>query len=279
MDILHKETEGVVRKEAATLLGTIYENHPSMQMPKVYDVMTHAAIADLHWEVKVNALNFWEIVINDLLQQQGMIDGSFPSFLFSKEERKIISLTECEVRKRLHKVLHKLSQIGCLHVLVKCIQDDCDLEVAKRASAITRKFLDLLAKYKIGCECGAVGSPPTSPCINDDGTPKVAKAMVCETAKSADEMNAVLHEIVQATDENLLSKMCCSVESGGQSHIPLQGRRVLGPEEFLKFSEQDFECIVKYKEKWLEDIDQLGSLLDDILKEYDENDINSMDCY
>lgn len=285
MEILHKETEGIVRKEAASLIATIYEhNHfPATLLPKIYDIMTHAVVADLHWEVKVEALNFWQIVINDLLQEQGMIDGSFPTFVFSKEQRKIISLTENEVQKRLIKVLQRLSEIGCLSVLISSIQDDCDLEVAKRATQITRKFIDLLNNYKI-CYGSSlcISSPPISPLIrDDDGTPCLFNTkMSCESPPNNDnKMNVVLNDILNAQDENLLTKMCCPVENRQQNFIEIQCKRVMEPNEFLKFTQQDFECVVNEKEKWLVNMDQLGSILDDILKEYDESDVNSMDCY
>jgi hypothetical protein len=79
-------------------------------------VMAYAAVSDLHWEVKVNALEFWEKVIEQHLSDQGMIDGVFPSVTFSKENRKIVSLTENEIKLRLNKVLGELARIRCLQV-------------------------------------------------------------------------------------------------------------------------------------------------------------------
>jgi len=72
-------------------------------------------VSDLHWEVKVNALQFWEKVIERQMSDQGMIDGVFPSVTFSKN-RKIVLLTENEIRLRLNKVLEELAQIRCLQV-------------------------------------------------------------------------------------------------------------------------------------------------------------------
>lgn len=78
--------------------------------------MAFAAMSDLHWEVKVNALQFWEKVIERQMSDQGMIDGVFPSVTFSKENRKIVLLTENEIKLRLNKVLGELARIRCLQV-------------------------------------------------------------------------------------------------------------------------------------------------------------------
>lgn len=78
--------------------------------------MAYAAVSDLHWEVKVNALHFWEKVIEQQMSDQGMIDGIFPSVTFSKENRKIVLLTEKEIKLRLNKVLGELARIRCLQV-------------------------------------------------------------------------------------------------------------------------------------------------------------------
>lgn len=52
--------------------------------------MSAAAISDLDWEVKLQALEFWQVTIDETLRQQGMLDGSFPEITFSKEKQKIV---------------------------------------------------------------------------------------------------------------------------------------------------------------------------------------------
>jgi hypothetical protein len=88
------------------------------ELANVFVAMARAAMCDLHWEVKVNALQFWEKVIEQQMSNQGMIDGIFPSVTFSKENRKIVTLTETEIRTRLNKVLEELSRIRCLQVSI-----------------------------------------------------------------------------------------------------------------------------------------------------------------
>jgi hypothetical protein len=87
--------------------------------------MAFAAVSDLHWEVKVNALQFWEKVIQRQMSDQGMIDGVFPSVTFSKENRKIVLLTEDEIKLRLNKVLGELARNRCLQVSVHKLRRAC----------------------------------------------------------------------------------------------------------------------------------------------------------
>ncbi|KAL1488961.1 hypothetical protein ABEB36_014744 [Hypothenemus hampei] len=149
LNVFENETEGVVRKEATTLIHKIdkFQSWPSELTSRVYDVMTHATLADLYWEVKCNALDFWIHTINIHLSNQGMIDNTFPEITFSKEHRKIVTLNEVEVRKRLIKVLNQLSQIGCLYVLKCACLDECDMEVSKKSSSATKMLVDLLKNY------------------------------------------------------------------------------------------------------------------------------------
>lgn len=84
--------------------------------------MSNVVLADLHWEVKVNSLSFWELIIEHQMNNQGMIDGVFPQVTFSKEHRKIINLTPAAVQERLKKVLAELSQNGCLFVSIFLLQ-------------------------------------------------------------------------------------------------------------------------------------------------------------
>lgn len=56
----------------------------------LYRNMSSAALSDLDWEVKLQALEFWQVIIDEELTQQGMLNGSFPEYTFSKEKQKIV---------------------------------------------------------------------------------------------------------------------------------------------------------------------------------------------
>lgn len=55
IQILHNETEGIVRVEAATFICIAYEQqkYPIDSLDKIHETMIHASTTDLHWEVKV----------------------------------------------------------------------------------------------------------------------------------------------------------------------------------------------------------------------------------
>lgn len=78
--------------------------------------MSVAAVFDLHWEVKTNALTFWDHFVKSHLTDQGMLDDSFPNVTFSKEHRKIMALNETEIKRRLNKALDELARQSCLGV-------------------------------------------------------------------------------------------------------------------------------------------------------------------
>lgn len=83
--VVKTECEGVVRKEAVSLITCIYENQtvPSNQLESIYEALAIAATHDLFWEVKVKAIDFWHCVIKRQLQYQGVIDGSYTFQIFT----------------------------------------------------------------------------------------------------------------------------------------------------------------------------------------------------
>uniref|UniRef100_A0A182K0F5 Uncharacterized protein n=1 Tax=Anopheles christyi TaxID=43041 RepID=A0A182K0F5_9DIPT len=149
IDVIDNESEGVVRREAVNTVKEIYANHKIQPqcLDSVFSVLAYAAANDLYWEVKINALQFWRLVMCRQFQHQGMIDGTFPAVTFSKEHKKIVTLTDREIQTRLMKVLNELSLRGCLGVLLACLGDDCDLGVVKETIAIIDKLMSHLNKY------------------------------------------------------------------------------------------------------------------------------------
>uniref|UniRef100_A0A8D8E4B2 BRCA1-associated ATM activator 1 n=1 Tax=Culex pipiens TaxID=7175 RepID=A0A8D8E4B2_CULPI len=153
--VFDNESEGVVRREAVNTIREIYSNHKiqAQCLDAVFSVLAFSAANDLYWEVKLNALVFWKVVMCRQFQHQGMIDGTFPAVTFSKEHKKIITLTNKEILLRLRKVLNELSLRGCLGVLLACLGDDCDLEVVRQTVEIIRRLMCYLNKYNYMEEC------------------------------------------------------------------------------------------------------------------------------
>lgn len=96
VEVLGAEGEGVVRREAVACIVAIYNHQqiPPHCLDIIFSVMAHSAVNDFYWEVKVHALDFWSTVICRQATHQGMIDGVFPAVTFSKEHKKIITLTD-----------------------------------------------------------------------------------------------------------------------------------------------------------------------------------------
>lgn len=282
-DVLLNETEGIVRVEAATFMCVAYDNQqfPKDTLDRVYETMIYSSTTDLHWEVKVRALDFWDKVIKNHLQNQGMIDGSFPNVTFSREHRKIVTLTDSEIRKRLLKVLSQLSSIGCLGVLMSAIKDDCDMEVSKTAVKITQRLVELFKKYNVRSD----GSTPTSPLPTENGMSTASVSSGISVDESMDspsnhhELNEeIINQIVNSKDVCLLKNVYAPSEYSSVSNYDIQVRKIVTPNEFLEFTQQDLNTIINEKKNWLNGIEDLGSLLDDMLKTY-EDDVNNMDCY
>lgn len=75
-----------------------------------------------------------------------MVDGKFPAVTFSKEHKKIITLTQKEIISRINLVSNELSLRGCLGVLIACVKDENN-EVVQAALPIIEKVLSYVEKY------------------------------------------------------------------------------------------------------------------------------------
>ncbi|GLH12644.1 Uncharacterized protein GBIM_17360 [Gryllus bimaculatus] len=175
INTLKFESEGIVRREAAALMKELFEHHkiPKSVMDEVFKTMVIAAVKDLHWEVQVNALDFWQKVIEQQMSNQGMIDGVFPSVTFSKENRKIVTLTAKEIKVRLGKVLEELARLGCLQVLLTTIED-CNHQVVTKAVLIVQYISKLLSQH------GVLSSP------SEEKDKKILPDVVSSSCKKSD---------------------------------------------------------------------------------------------
>lgn len=277
MKIIQNESEGIVRCEAVKLICEIYEHQyiPTDLMHEIYTSMASAVTHDLHWEVKVNSLHFWDKVICNEMSNQGMIDGVFPSVTFSKEHKKIVTLTEPEIQSRLNKVLINLSEVGCLGVLLAAMQDECDLQVSKKSVEITKKLTDVLKKHNTLNNSN--GSSDISRSCWDTFN-NLSRTVSNETDTTMSDN--IIESIVNSTDMNLLGSVY--KDAFKMDHVVNDVPKelvIIKPEDFKNFIAKDLDLMVDERSKWLESVDDLNSLLDDILQSYEDNDVNSMDCY
>lgn len=308
MNLLHQESEGIVRKEAASVMTNIYEyqKFSAPLLDSVFMAMFHAAAEDLHWEVQLTALQFWRKVIANQMSHQGMIDGIFPSVTFSKENRKIVQLNEVEIKKRLKKILNELALRGCLGVLLCCMKDDSEIEVMENALQIINELIQLLDKYnmtEIDHKTDKL-STPSRPVFDENflkndaeiakigtyrNTADIRGETNCLLLNAGQNSDSVIESIVNSKDVNLLAHVYADrlkVDDTKSEEIEIKPKNIsnmfVEPVAFVStVRETDFKKVIDEKKKWNIGVStDIQSLMDDILGSYvPSSEINNIDCY
>ncbi|XP_045497369.1 uncharacterized protein LOC123695537 [Colias croceus] len=286
ISILCNNPEGIVRKEACNVLCEIYQNIKLSQETKVllYEQLVNASLNDFHWEVQMSALKFWRVVIQSFLRDQGMLDGTFPPVTFSIESRKIVTLNEREIQKRLSKILDDLAAVGCLSILVKLLYDDTEVVVMDLALQISTELIEILDKYKVQERLTAKSDDPRideilkncdeNDVVESDTQPQNAEVLsdnVIEGIIKADDMNLLAHIY-----EEQMSIKCDKVEI---KHLKLT--KLATPYLFVTYlKSKNFNAAIEQKRNWNDGIRSLSSLLDDVLGIYEvQSEVNDLDCY
>ncbi|XP_058457693.1 uncharacterized protein LOC131434697 [Malaya genurostris] len=315
--VFDTESEGIVRREAVNTVREIYSNHKILPhcLDSVFSVLAFSAVKDLYWEVQINALQFWRVVMCRQFQHQGMIDGTFPTVTFSKEHKKIITLTDKEILLRLRKVLNELSLRGCLGVLLACLQDDCDLEVVKDTVEIIQRLMSYLNKYNFVEEYKNQVDPATGernlrklvPIIDTNYSVHANSSGVQKTSQRNDadyssgnvpcliNSEEIIDSIVNLDDVNLLSisyknslKVAgevppggsCSCESSKVHEDLFKKYAEVTADDFLdQVLQLDFDELISCRQRWMQTTESFSSLLDDILFSYYATNVNDADCY
>lgn len=303
------ELEGVVRKEAVSLITCLYENQKvqSNQLQSIYEALSVAAIYDLFWEVKVKAIEFWHCVLKRQLQYQGVIDGTFPSVTFSKENKKIVTLTQKEIILRLSKVLDKLSTSGCLGVLLASLEDQDDVLVVEKGVEVIKSLKEFYHEYNYCKELeenranmrqpsksssaeGPGGSKDIKTDIKMDTSP-VAEPVEPQT-NDVDMPNSddVIQAIISAQDINLLSKAYENqlnvdpIETSKQMSIENEQHfklfQMVTPEVFVdKINAINLNDLLQTRTNWLAQTESFSSLLNDMSYSLQAHEQHDADCY
>lgn len=299
--MLYRENEDIVRSEAILTLSKIYDHRkiPSKYKNTLFSTLNYCIVGDHHWEVKVNALCFWKMEFQRQLKNQGMIDGVFPSVTFSKEHKKIVTLTEREIKLRLAKVLAEVQQYGYYGVVLRCLREEYALEVLK----LIVTGIKTMNKKLNECDFEIILSDieTLSPSINNDD-PNFSRSSQTEPivvdADDDDDVvtpginqsqaEVVIESILDSQDLQLLEK---TFESQMQINEDVTQKRHIDEfyykqfavpvrqwrEEVAKF---DLEKLVVQQEEWFDCKDNLVCLLDDILNAIKrESDNVISDCY
>ncbi|XP_012152485.1 integrator complex assembly factor Brat1 [Megachile rotundata] len=290
MKLLREESEAIVRKEAVILMKELYV-HRKWQKD-VIDLMSRAmstaAVLDLHWEVKINALDFWIESIKSHLSDQGVLDGQFPNVTFSKEHRKIVALNETEIKRRLNKALDELARQNCLGVLLVTLEDESDFEVCKKSALIINKLKKFLLKYKLNEPLPELTLPENSAVLDTC----YVKYELSEDARNPNanqtlsNSSNVIEEIVDANDANLLASICKNSMKMNEEMEKTEGKtlksvsRVTRQIFLKKIFNSDIDAYVADRSRWLSTYTtSFESIMEDILTIHKKGDVNSMDCY
>lgn len=308
IDVLLTECEGIVRKEAVQLLSAIHDckKYAASDLTLIYRTMAHVAVNDLFWEVKVKALEFWHAVIRGQLTYQGVIDGNFPSVTFSKEKKKIVTLTEKEITSRLSRMLDELASSGCLSVLLACMRDEDDVMVVKASVRVIKFLTEFLNKYTY-CQQLQESSrfqQLTSEADAEEARMAMATSSMDQTAEDSkmDEgdvelvdaetefarSDEIIQTIVSAQDINLLSiayenQMNVDSETDADSHIGKDNLKPLANVTAYQFLREiksiDLNELVKTRTDWIAHTDSFSSLLNDMMYALQVIPANEADCY
>ena len=266
----------MVRKEAVTTLCKIFSHRkiPSAQQDILYSTFAHCVVVDLHWEVKLGALHFWEIEIDNQFTNQGMIDGTFPMVTFSKEHKKIVKLTSDEINLRIAKVFNTLAQRGCWGVLLKCLDEDCDVEVIRSAVSIVQRLLDKLKTYDYESVINKMESSPLNHISlqNDYPLGFETDTSDMQVEQSSEYTDNVIESIISSLDINLLS-LSESYTDEKKAAIPSKVSDIFykqftgtSPKDFLATLKRiDLNELQHNQQQWILSTDTLSSLLEDIL--------------
>ena len=313
MEILGNESEGVVRREAVACITAIYnyQHIPAHCLDLIFSVMAHCAVNDFYWEVRVNALEFWCLVIQRQFVHQGMIDGTFPAVTFSKEHKKIITLNDKEIQLRLRKVLNELSVRGCLGILMACLQDS-DLEVINKVVQVIEKMVKNLNKYNFieeynrkTVKTGSTKKPvidsnyaefqsmDSAKNVEVRNTADVRKTTdVCMSPENGEihtctAIEVIIDQILQTDDitlltdtykENLSMNNCGPCNIGEIDEDLFKKFATVSSDDFLEFLiSTDLQQLVRNKSEWLQHSETFSSLLDDVLRSFGQN--VDLDCY
>lgn len=278
-------------------------------MESIYEALAVAATHDLFWEVKVKAIEFWHYVIKRQLQYQGVIDGTFPSVTFSKENKKIVTLTQKEITLRLTKVLVQLSKFGCLGVLLASLEDQDDVLVVKKGVDVIKSLTEFLDRYNYWGEVRDHHHNTVLSLSNELSNSWVMKHEKCSNVSlnekcssnganhsKSEQLNSddVIQSIISAQDINLLSKAyenqmnvdadkCrneeneCRTEENAEY---FKCFRQITPEIFLDtIKKTDVNQLLQTKTEWMAHTESFSSLLNDMSYSLQAHELHDADCY
>lgn len=265
--------------------------------------MAQVACLDLYWEAKIGALQFWHHAIVREFSYNGVIDGAFPAVTFSKEHKKIVTLTPKVIESRLNTIFEKLQNCGALGVMLECLNDECDLKVVQEARVCALRMEKFIQQYdydKVETNLVNLSLQNARKANAETVLSSVLFMPAKEDVKEATEVvsDDIIESIVTSDDINLLgdtlatektptepedgpSSSTSSASTNSQVDLKFFERMksVDAKEYFRRTTKLDLKTLMKSRGAWLQKNDSFGSLLDDMLFSLQLGDASNADCY
>ncbi|XP_034664587.1 uncharacterized protein LOC117898959 [Drosophila subobscura] len=293
--VLYRDNDDIVRAEAVITLMKIYEHRKIHQKYKntLFSTLNYCVVGDHHSEVKMNALMFWRREFFRQFSNQGMIDGVFPTVTFSKEHKKIVTLTEKEIQTRIAKVFREGQQYGYFGIIIKCLREEVSTEVLEFLVRGLKIMNEKIERYKGIMEEVELRSPPPSDEPSSSFNFKPQEPTEPQPSGRSSPVNPnkadeIIEGILNSQDAQLLetafqTQMQINEEGDEKRHVDeFYYKQFAMPlrQFFVELKTIDMDKLIKQQEEWIDCTENLTSLLDDILcaiKHDDENMIS--DCY
>lgn len=138
-----------MRTEVVILITHLYNQDISDNCIKLTKAFQDILRLEKNRQVKIAVINFLLKVINVILKEQGMVDGSFPEATFSKELKRIITFNNKKIKTCLSNAVGELSSNGCLAAFVHVLKKETDSKVFEAAETNLIDLINLLKKYEV----------------------------------------------------------------------------------------------------------------------------------
>ncbi|XP_017036768.1 uncharacterized protein [Drosophila kikkawai] len=297
--VMYRENDDIVRSEAVVTLMKIYEHRKIHNKYKntLFSTLNYCVAGDHHSEVKMRALEFWRREFYRQFSNQGMIDGVFPTVTFSKEQKKIVTLTEKEIQTSIAKVFGEMQQYGYFGIMLKCLREEASMEVLefiiKGVKIMTEKF----ERYKGILDEIELRSPLLDNEQSRFGFPSQNQQRpASQEPGQGSPMNSaqseeVIEAILNSQDAQLLEKAFETQMQINDEEEKTDEKRHIDEFYYKQFAVPlrqfyaelkniDLDQLVKQHQEWFECKENFTSLLDDILSAIKRDDENMIsDCY
>lgn len=218
--------------------------------------LAYTAINDLHWEVKIAALDFWKMLIEKQLHCNNV--G-----------------IKCKAD-----ILEEIALQGVFGILIKCLGEDSDVVCIQKTVEVIKILLNIFDETdfvkKVDINLRTMNAESSSNTTNLT----LDKSIISSTTESIDN-DEIIESICTSNDLNLLTKMI-------RNKTDLKVVDEMFFKQFCNVKAKDFlnhisvlnlDDLVDNRSDWIMENNSFSSLLDDMMYSLQINDVNNIECY